>query len=534
MTLCIGSSFLNEENSVLLTYDESGITKLNTWTLESDALNREIEMTDFEPQVTNFNPYSLINTVSTTEYNKPVIMVESMHQAFTVSINSEIIYTFGQDNNTIFSVPIGGIWHIIEIPNIQNENTIRLDIVPSDDKTSIGFTEIYLAEESEAMLFLVAKHAVKLLVSSIILIIGLTLLVAQAFISRGIKDNNLILYLGLLSTNIAVWLISESNLLQFAIGNSYVLGNLPYWSIQLLLIPFIFYVDSMYTPSHKSLSKYFCTAFIVSFILSTILHSTGIAYYYNTLWVVHIIMLVTFLYYVCSLLYESLAKKNKDAMVLLLQISCLILAAVAELAIFYFGNNMNSIGASLQIGMLIYLMTCIISTSLKLRNIWVEGMHTEYLSKIAYSDMLTSLFNRHAFERDLEEFKETEDSTKIIITFDLNNLKYFNDTIGHQTGDKYLIFFAELAKEYLGEYGTCYRIGGDEFAAILYQVPFEVIEKQVLLIQDRIKTFDHSEMAGVAVGYAHYDKQNYTDIKDYLHHLDECMFENKMHIKQNV
>ncbi len=183
--------------------------------------------------------------------------------------------------------------------------------------------------------------------------------------------------------------------------------------------------------------------------------------------------------------------------------------------------------------MLLYLLTCIISTSLRLRSIWVEGMHTEYLSKIAYTDTLTSLSNRHAFERDLEEFKESKDSTKIIVTFDLNNLKYYNDNIGHQTGDNYLIFFADLAKKYLSENGSCYRVGGDEFSAILYNVKFEVLEQKALLIQEEFKTFDNSNMAGVAVGYAHYDKEEYPNIMDYLHHLDECMFENKMIIKEN-
>ncbi len=534
VALCVASSFFNSEKNMLLVYDETAITNLNTWTIESTAKNAQIDMADFNPQDTNFEPYSLITNISTAEYKKPVLILESMHQTFSISVNSEIIYEFGQDRSNIFSSPNGGIWHFVELPYIQSDNNIRIDIVPSDDKTSIGLSDLYLAEKSEAFLFLIAKHAVKLLISSIILIVGIILLFAQAFISKGLKNNNLILYLGLLSTIIAIWLISESNLLQFALGDTFVLGHLPYWSIQLLLIPFIFYVDSMYTPSHKSFAKYFCIAFIINFIVTTILHMADIVYYYNTLWVVHLIMLGTFLYFVFSLLYETFAKKNKEASLPLFQISFLVLVALAELAIFYFGDNMNSIGASLQSGMLLYLLTCIVSTSLKLRNIWAESMHTEYLSKIAYSDVLTLLFNRHAFEKDLEEFKHSEDSTKIIITFDLNNLKHFNDNMGHQTGDNYLIFFAELAQKYLSEFGKCYRVGGDEFSAILYNIPFDTLEKRLRVIQDKFKTFDDGNMAGVAVGYAHYDKNDYPNILDYLNHLDECMFKNKTIIKRDL
>ncbi len=534
IALCVASSFLNSEEDMLLTFDEKDIARLNTWTLESDRINAQIEMTNFSPQDTNFEPYSLTSTISTSGYTKPVIVLESMHQAFTVSVDSEVIYQFGQDDSSIFSAPNGGVWHFINMPQIKAENNIKIDVVPSDDKTSIGMIEIYLTEESEASLLLIYRNAAKLLISSIILIIGITLLATQVFISKGFKNNNLVLYLGLLSTNIAVWLISESNLLQFIIGDTFILGHLPYWSIQLLFIPFIFYVESMYTPSHRSISKLFSIAFIVNFVLAAVLHFTGIVYYYNSLWVVHLIMVATLLYFISSLIYESIAKKNNDAKVILLQISFLIIAAVAELAIFYFGNNMNSIGVSLQIGMLLYLLACIVSTSLKLRAIWAEGMHTEYLSKIAYTDILTSLRNRHAFERDLKAFKDSADATKIIVTFDLNNLKYFNDNMGHQTGDNYLICFAELAKKHLSEFGKCYRVGGDEFSAILYNVKTDELEKKLILIQEKLKKFDDSEKSSVAVGYAQYDENDYPSILDYLHHLDKCMFENKLITKRDL
>ncbi len=463
ITLCIASSFFNTEKNTLLTYDETGMTKLNEWTLETNGLNAQIiDMIDFSPQDTNFEPYILTNTISTNQYTNPVIAFESMHQTFTLSVNSEIIYEFGHENSTIFSLPHGGIWHIVELP-IDSDNNISIDIIPSDDKTSIGITEIFISEKSDATLYLVYKNAVKLLISSI-----------------------------------------------------------------------IFYVDSMYTPSHKSISKYLCTAFIVNFIVSIVLHVTGIAYYYSTLWVVHLLMVTTLIYFISSLLFEAFAKKNNDAKIILLQISFLIFAALAELGVFYFGNNMNSVGASLQTGMLLYLMACIVATSIKLRNIWADNLHTKYLSEIAYTDILTSLQNRHAFERDLELFKSSEDLTKIIVTFDLNNLKYFNDNMGHQTGDNYLIWFAELAREYLNEFGATYRVGGDEFTSILYNIPFDILEKQLSIIQEKFKTFDDNNMSGVAIGYAHYDKDNYSNIMDYLHHIDECMFENKAIIKRNL
>ncbi len=531
--ICFFSFFLCGENNVILSNDLDNIEKLEIWTLESDDENSQINLKYFEPSDIKFEPYSISSVISTTELKNPVLVFESMHQAFTISLNSEVIYEFGHKDLSFYSKPIGGILHFVELPYIEGSDSLRIDIIPSDDKSSIGLIDIYIAEESDAAMFLVQNNGIKFLISLIIFILGIILLCTQIFISKGFKNNKQILYLALLTINIAIWLISESSLLQFFIGNSFILGNLPYWSIQLILIPFILYMDSMYTPSHKSISLCLCVALIINFVVSNILHFTGIYYFYNSLSILHVIMALTLLYYVTSLIYET-TRKNKDALIIISQVSLLVISAFIEIGVFYLGDKTNSIGISLQVGILLYLMACVISTSLKLRNIWSEAMHNEYLNKVAYSDSLTTLYNRNAFERDLDTFKESIDLNKIIITFDLNNLKYFNDNMGHQTGDNYLIFFAEILNETLSEFGCCYRIGGDEFAAILYNVPKGLLENKLPYIQKTFSKFDDNDMSGVAIGYAHYNSNDYPNILDYLHHLDECMFENKKLIKKKL
>lgn len=52
--------------------------------------------------------------------------------------------------------------------------------------------------------------------------------------------------------------------------------------------------------------------------------------------------------------------------------------------------------------------------------------------------------------------------------FDVNDLKYVNDHLGHQQGDDLIVGSADIIKSALeaGE-GSCFRIGGDEFAGSL-------------------------------------------------------------------
>ena len=51
--------------------------------------------------------------------------------------------------------------------------------------------------------------------------------------------------------------------------------------------------------------------------------------------------------------------------------------------------------------------------------------------------------------------------------FDLNDLKKCNDTYGHDYGDQYIMMASEILKKLFALDGKCYRIGGDEFCALV-------------------------------------------------------------------
>ena len=54
-----------------------------------------------------------------------------------------------------------------------------------------------------------------------------------------------------------------------------------------------------------------------------------------------------------------------------------------------------------------------------------------------------------------------------VIQFDVNNLKYMNDTFGHEKGDELIKLTAEGLKNSFQRFGRCYRMGGDEFLVVL-------------------------------------------------------------------
>lgn len=93
--------------------------------------------------------------------------------------------------------------------------------------------------------------------------------------------------------------------------------------------------------------------------------------------------------------------------------------------------------------------------------------------KIEYErdyDILTNLLNRRAFHSILKEkFRHPENlRTAALIMMDLDNLKYINDTYGHDYGDQYIRYMADILREIIPPDAVLSRMSGDEFYAFLY------------------------------------------------------------------
>jgi diguanylate cyclase (GGDEF)-like protein/PAS domain S-box-containing protein len=93
------------------------------------------------------------------------------------------------------------------------------------------------------------------------------------------------------------------------------------------------------------------------------------------------------------------------------------------------------------------------------------------LQHIALHDPLTGLHNRHFFDQALGRFSATETKTEcshVLLYIDLDHFKIINDTEGHHVGDVVLKDIASTLEQRIRSSDVLCRIGGDEFAIILY------------------------------------------------------------------
>lgn len=113
----------------------------------------------------------------------------------------------------------------------------------------------------------------------------------------------------------------------------------------------------------------------------------------------------------------------------------------------------------------------------------------ENLSLAAMTDQLTSLHNRRAYELAIQDYvhcaKEQHTRCSLLL-IDIDKFKNFNDTYGHQIGDKVLAYVALALKQCVRGDDFVARYGGEEFVVLLPNTHFHDALQVAETLRERI------------------------------------------------
>jgi len=133
------------------------------------------------------------------------------------------------------------------------------------------------------------------------------------------------------------------------------------------------------------------------------------------------------------------------------------------------------------------------------------------LVRITQTDELTGVLNRRAYEEDIYSHDSIPDDKFVYVSIDVNGLKVVNDTKGHMAGDELIIGACQCMKESLGKVGKIYRIGGDEFVAIM----FCDVEKAKEILSDfdtALINWSGELIDSISVSYGYVSREEYPDL----------------------
>ena len=112
------------------------------------------------------------------------------------------------------------------------------------------------------------------------------------------------------------------------------------------------------------------------------------------------------------------------------------------------------------------------------------------------TDALTGLGNRRRLIADLDKvFDDEPGEQRLLVIFDLNGFKGYNDSFGHPAGDALLARLAGKLADAVAPEGTAYRMGGDEFC-VLIPASETVLDRAELALNEQGESFAVSSAFG--------------------------------------
>ncbi|MCR5106864.1 MAG: EAL domain-containing protein [Lachnospiraceae bacterium] len=162
-----------------------------------------------------------------------------------------------------------------------------------------------------------------------------------------------------------------------------------------------------------------------------------------------------------------------------------------------------------------------------------KKIYQQKIEQQANNDYLTGLFNRMSCERDLSAHItkcRKENAKGCLLYLDLDDFKHINDGLGHQYGDVLLKTISNKLNKIEGIKDSCYRMGGDEFIAIIpceyYSEKDQILEAVRVMFNTPWFLKGGDYYCTSSIGVVDFPEENDT-VQEVIRKADIAMYESK-------
>lgn len=160
------------------------------------------------------------------------------------------------------------------------------------------------------------------------------------------------------------------------------------------------------------------------------------------------------------------------------------------------------------------------------------------IERLVDVDVVAPIPNRRAFMRRLSwaiTMQQRYGHPSVILFFDLNDFKQINDQYGHAAGDLAIRHVSELLSHTLRESDFLARIGGDEFAVIMYYADEAAAKRRGAKIAEKLAKTPFAvgdQSLAITAAYGCYAVKNTDDAESALAAADMSMYVDKRRSKE--
>lgn len=462
------------------------------------------------------------------------IMFYTNHQSVHVyNLNEECYSLLPQDS--IWSHSTGSTWNMFKIPN--GAGLLRVEVKRVYEEMGNVEVSFYAGEPTALTQNVVKDSIVGVIVSLVIVICGLILFFYWVYAGENRDKIMGVFYFSFFCITLGLWSLGETQAAMILVSNRPMASYVGYIFIYFLCVPFVMFVRYFLHSHERVLYKIYFALWLAALVVCNALQFANIRDLKQTSFVLHTILGLGLTYCLYLLLVCFMQKKHRrECFLCFVGLLCLAVTYLVDLVWFYKASvETNQIG---KFGFLLFVLILGVEIIRHGQQNVKEARLTNFYKELAMKDMLSGCFNRNAFDREVEKLDQEDTGSRkniTLFTFDLNNLKKCNDTLGHMVGDQYVKDAAELLRGVFRTKDKIYRIGGDEFCVILKNVPKERAAELCEDIRSHEFVYEKDQKVScrMAAGFAAFDTDADESLENTRERADALMYQNKKEMKEN-
>jgi diguanylate cyclase (GGDEF)-like protein len=424
-----------------------------------------------------------VETILPEDFSVPqTLLFRTSLQNITVKVDGEIVYQVDYEDKITYA----SMWHLVELP--EDSNGLLLEVEYSSPYQAMAgvINAVSYGDSGSLTKGIYLQYGFRLFIGLFTILIGLILMISSSLIYR--KQNKENTYLGLFVLLVGIWILSESRMLQLFTSNIFVIGSTSYITLALLPVPFFGYLIERIRKQFHRIFYIFTAVYVVWTSILIMLALQQVLAFFESVIITQIMMIITVIITTITLIIEKLKYKSSTINEVFTYLLVFGLFGAIELVVFFL-SNFDYTGYFMVIGVGVVMLMVTYNYILFLVQRYKISYKNEFYEYLAYHDPITNAKNRLAYEQDFDQLFENDDLLEHLrlLYFDLDDLKQINDVYGHIEGDLMIKEGYKIIESTFGQYGTVYRIGGDEFACLVTNLDDDTYHSLTNEFQEKVK-----------------------------------------------
>ena len=354
--LIVGELIYPRENG-----EDAHVETLKTEWVQVKANGRKVPVE--VPGKVKAEPGELVTIETTLPENMPEqiwLCFRSSQQDMWIYVDGELRQEYRTEDTRPFGNTSMSAYIFLKTESKDSGACLTVEL-KSESMYSGVLNQVHYGERFDIWRYYISEYGMGILLAFCLMVMaGLTLLFGSIF-THVYHKKMLIGYLGSGVMLAASWLIAESRIRQLFFPNISIIGNMAFFVLMLLPLPFIFYMNGIQKNRYQRIYEIASGVYLLNFVYCVVMQLFGIRNLLDTMTMTNILIGVGMFIMMILIIWDWGICKHKDYAVVAIGLTGLMIMGAIEILMVY--QNMHTLtGVPLSIGLAFLLLAAAIKT----------------------------------------------------------------------------------------------------------------------------------------------------------------------------